>query len=108
MPKVAKKVQDETTAGLFAALKRAFPDLPEEPERVVYRYNPVAVRVRVVSPKFRGKSSAQREELVNRALRALPAEATEDITMLFMLTPEEADKPTLLQTEFDEPSGSYL
>ncbi len=108
MPKVAKKVQDETTAQLFAALKKAFPELPDEPEKVVYRYNSVAVRVRIISPKFRGKSMAEREEIVNEALESLPDEITEDITMQFMLTPAEAKKPTLIYREFDNPTGAYL
>jgi stress-induced morphogen len=108
MPRVAKKVQDETTAKIFAALKGAFPELPDEPEEVVYRYNPVAVRVRVVSPKFRGKSTAEREEMVDQAFRSLPPEVTEDITMQFMLTPEEAKRPTMLDREFDDPTDSYL
>jgi stress-induced morphogen len=108
MPRAAKKLQDETTARLFAALKKAFPGLPDDPEQVVYRYNPIAVRVRVVSPKFQGKSTAEREEMVNKAFKSLPDEATEDITMLFMLTPEEAEKPTLLHREFDDPTDSYL
>lgn len=108
MPRVAKKIQDETTAGIYTALKKAFADLPDDQEQVVYRYNPVAVRVRVVSPKFRGKSMAQREEIVKKAFKSLPDEVTEDITMLFMLTPDEAKKPTLLDREFDDPTGEYL
>jgi stress-induced morphogen len=108
MTKTAKKVQDTTTASLYAALKKAFPGLSKNPEDVVYRYNPVAVRVRVISEKFEGKGSAQREAMVNKALRGLPDEVTEDITMLFTLTPEEAKKPTLLQLEFDDPTDSYL
>jgi stress-induced morphogen len=108
MPRVAKKVQDETTTRIFAALKKAFPELPDDPEKVVYRYNPVAIRVRIVSPKFKGKSTAEREEMVNKAFKSLPDELTEDITMQFMLTPDEAKKPTLLDREFDDPTGSYL
>ena len=108
MPWVAKKVQDESTAQLFAALKRAFSDLPDEPDLVVYRYNPVAIRVRIISPKFRGKSMAEREEMVNKAFKSLPPEVIEDITMQFMLTPEEARRPTLLLREFDDPVDSHL
>src|SRR5438046_4875754 len=99
MPRAAKKIQDETTGQIFAALKKAFPDLPDDPEKVVYRYNPVAIRVRIVSPKFRGKSTAEREEIMRKALKSLPDEATEDITMLFMLTPGESKKPTMLHRE---------
>lgn len=108
MLKVAKKVQDEVTGQIFAALKDAFPELPDQPEKVVYRYNPVAVRVCVISPSFRGKSTAEREAVVNAALESLPRTITEDITMLFMLTPAEANKPTLVYREFVNPTGEYL
>ncbi len=108
MPRLAKKVQDESTARIFAALKKAFPELPDEREKVVYRYNPVAIRVRVITPQFRGKSSAEREEIINEAFQALPEEITGDITMLFMLTPQEAKKPPLVAREFDDPTGEYL
>ncbi len=104
----AKKVQNHKTRKLFAALKDEFPELPDDPDAVVYQYNPIAIRVRVISPKFRGKSSAQREELINEAIRSVPPKVTEDISMLFMLTPEEARNPTLLHREFDEPTDSYL
>lgn len=108
MPWVCKKEQNDTTRQIYAALKKAFPGLPDNPERVVYQYNPVSVRVRVVSPKFSGKSLAEREEMVNEAFRSLPPEATEDITMLLTLTPDEAKQPKLLYHEFDDPTDSYL
>lgn len=108
MQQAVKKTQDATTTRIFAALKQAFPKLPDDPDQVVYRYNPVAIRVRIVSPKFRGKTDAEREEIVKRAFKSLPDAVTEDITMLFMLTPDEARKPTLLDREFDDPTGEYL
>lgn len=108
MAKRAKKVQDEATAQIFVALKRAFPELPDEPVEVVYRYNPVAIRVRVITSKFRGKSSAEREEMMNEALESVPEEITGDITMQFMLTPQEAKKPPTVYREFDDPTGAYL
>ena|SRR5437660_1360078 len=98
-----KKIQDETTAQLFAALKKAFPSLPDDPVQVVYRYNPVAIRVRIISPRFSGKSMAEREEMVNEALDSVPAEITEDITMQIMLSPREAKRPDMVFREFDYP-----
>jgi len=101
-------VQTKTTRRIYAALKGAFPELPDEPERVVYQYIPGAIRVRIVSSQFRGKSMAEREEMVNVAFDALPPEVTENITMQFMLTPYEAKRPTGLDREFDDPTGEYL
>lgn len=108
MPWPNTKTQDDATAAIYAALRRAFPELPAAPEQVVYRYNPVALRVRVVSPRFAGKSTAERDEMVSQALRAVPPEVTEDITLQLMLTPEETTSSTLVQREFDHPTESYF
>ena len=105
----AEKVQDDATGRIYAALKAAFPELPDDPCRVVYKYNPVAIRVRVISPKFRGKSMAERDAMVGEALAAVPSQVTKDITMLFPLTPGEAKRPPwLVYREFDNPTGEYL
>lgn len=101
------KEQDESTAQLFAALKRAFPELPNDPMQVVYRSTPFSIRMRIISPKFRGKSMAEREELVNVALESIPDDVLSDIVFQFLLTPGEAKRPTLLHREFDHP-GEYL
>jgi|GEM_PF-2022269 len=98
-----RKRQDAGTAKVFAALRVAFPDLPEDPAKVVYRYNPVAIRVRVVSPRFVGKSLAEREEMVLAALDEVPESVADDITMILMLTPREAKRPDVMSNEFDEP-----
>ena len=45
MAQVAKKVQDKITRQIFGALKKAFADLPDDQEKVIYRYNPVSIRV---------------------------------------------------------------
>ncbi len=99
----SKKVQDESTAQIYAALKNAFPNLPDDPTQVVYRYNPVAVRIRVISPRFTGKSMAEREEMVNEALDSVSDEITEDITMQIMMSPREAKRPDYVFREFDDP-----
>jgi len=109
MPQAVKKVQDKTTRAIYAALKTAFPEVPDDPGQVVYRYNPVAVRVRVISPKFVGKTSAEREAMVAAAFESLPPDATEDITLQLMFTPREAkQRHQLLSREFDDPTGEYL
>lgn len=105
----AEKVQDQTTAQIFAALKKEFPDLPDDPSQVVYRYNPVSVRVRVISSRFVGKTSAERGAMVAAAYEPLPPDATDDITMELTLTPREAKQSyQRLSQEFDDPTGEYL
>lgn len=106
MPWPNKKTQDEATAAIYTALRRAFPELPTTPEQVVYRYNPVALRVRVVTDRFAGKSTAERDEMVSQALKGVPPEVTEDITIQLMLTPDETGQLSLVQREFDHPTDS--
>jgi len=98
------KRQDRTTFRIHQALKAAFPDLPDEPEKVVYRYNPVSIRVRVVTSKFVGKTEAERDAMVGAAFEPLPPDETEDISFQLMLTPRESKQSArIMYREFDEP-----
>ena len=109
MPQAAKKVQDRITRQIFGALRQAFPDIPSEQAKVIYRYNPVAIRVKIVSSQFVGKTTAEREAMVNAAFESLPPDSTEDISMQFMLTPREAKQTfRMLSQEFDDPTDTYL
>ena len=67
-----RKRQDASTRQVFAALKRAFPDVPDDTAEVVYRYNPVAIRIRVVSRSFAGINDDRRDDAVMSALKELP------------------------------------
>ena len=103
-PKNAVKAQDRITARIYSALKDYFPDIPDDPISVVYRYNPVCIRVRVVSSKFVGKSSAEREAMIQAAYEPLPPDATDDVTMELALTPRESKQSfQIVSREFDEP-----
>jgi hypothetical protein len=72
-----------------------------------YRQNPVSVRIRVLNPEFAGKSRAEREEEVWNHLNKLPEDAVADISLLLLLTPQEA-KDSLVNLEFDDPTPSRL
>ena len=67
-----------------------------------YRQNSVSVRVRILDSTFQGKSRAQREEEVWAALEQLPADVAAEISLLLLLTPEEA-KSSFASLEFDDP-----
>ena len=102
-PKTAVKAQDRTTARIYSALKDYFPDIPVDPTAVVYRYNPVCIRVRVVSSKFVGKTSDERDAMIQAAYEPLPPDATDDVTMELALTPRESKQSfQLVSREFDE------
>lgn len=109
MPKAAKKKQDRQTGLIYKRLKARFPSLPEDVSRVVYRYNPAAIRVRVIDPAFVGKSYGEREALLGSPILSLPEEVERDITLLLLLTPDEAARGTdLMNLEFDDPTGERL
>lgn len=109
MPQQTAKKQDRSTRLIYARLKDRFPDLPTEMDKVVYRYNPASIRVRVVDPTFAGMTYTQREESIADILTALPSAVRTDITLLLLLTPNEAQDPSdLMNLEFDDPSSTYL
>jgi hypothetical protein len=107
-----KKKQDKATRAIYKALKAAFPELPEDIGRVVYRYNPVAIRLLVVDRRFDGLSTAERYKLVSDALESLPESVMADISMTVMRTPREmadaAKNGDLIYLEFEDPARSDL
>lgn len=107
-----RKKQDKATRAIFKALKAAFPNLPDDIGQVVYRYNPVAIRLLVVDDRFTGLGTAARYKIVLDALRNLPEVTVKDISMAVMRTPEEMTDPAgrgdLVYLEFEDPSRSDL
>lgn len=102
---VLTKRTDAQTARIYAALKVAFPDLLPDESDVVYKKNRYTIRVRVISRNFEDKSLAERHSLFKKVLAPLALEDREDISLVIMLTPEDALDPELLNSQFDE---SYI
>jgi hypothetical protein len=72
-----------------------------------YRQNSVSVRIRILNSEFAGRSRAQREEEVWAVLNKLPEETLADISVLLLLTPDEA-KNSMASLEFDDPIPSKI
>ncbi|MFO0968603.1 MAG: hypothetical protein U0793_23855 [Gemmataceae bacterium] len=109
MPPAAAKKQDKSTRLIYQRLRERFPGLPQEMDKVVYRYNPASIRVRVVDAVFAEKTYTQREAILEDLLQKLPVNVRSDITLLLLLTPVEADDPSdYMNLEFGQPTGSYL
>jgi hypothetical protein len=72
-----------------------------------YRQNSVSIRLRIIDSDFKGKTRAHREEEVWAALEKLPEDAAAEISLLLLLTPEEA-KTSFASFEFDDPIPSKL
>lgn len=105
---IAKR-QDSSTRRICAALRTAFPDLPENISDTVYRYNSVSIRIRIVSDVFIGMDDYRRDDEVMATLRTLPKEIRDDVTMILAFTSSEFQSgESLVNLEFDDPSRSRL
>jgi hypothetical protein len=71
------------------------------------RQNPVSIRLRIIDPDFLGMDRVEREPEIWQLLRKLPEEVFLNITMLLLLTPEEAEH-SLASQEFDHPIPSRI
>src|SRR5438105_3005749 len=101
--RVMDKKQDEATRQIEEHLKSKFPVA----QVTAYRQNFASVRVRIIDASFAGQSRIDREEKVFPYLRELPEETREDISVLLLLTPDEApDSP--MNIEFEHPVPSTL
>jgi stress-induced morphogen len=81
------------------------------PQADAYRYNSASIRVRVVDPRFKGKSTERRHAMVESLLEQLPRETQAEIMNLVTLYPDETEgsfEALALNEEFEEPSPSRL
>ena len=80
----------------------------------VYRYNMASIRVRVIDPRFEGRSTEARDAMVEPILETLPERTQADIISLFTFAPSELQqdprtlKDLMMNAEFDDPSPSML
>jgi hypothetical protein len=79
------------------------------PKAVVeaYRHNSVSIRIRISNGDFKGQSWSKREEEVWAAFDQLPEDVVAEISVLLLLTPDEAKK-SFASMEFDDPIPSKL
>lgn len=71
------------------------------------RLSDVSIRLRIVDPDFQGKDRIDREPEIWSLLTKLPEDIFTNITMLLLLTPDEAAR-SLASQEFDHPIPSQL
>lgn len=69
----------------------------------VYRYNPAAIRVKIIDPTFHGQSKGERHDYAWGFLRRVPEDALAQISILLCLEPGET---ATLDWEFQEPIRS--
>jgi hypothetical protein len=71
----------------------------------VYRYNPAAIRVKIVDSTLHGRSKGERHDYVWRVLQGVPEDILAQISVLLCL---ESGESAPLDMEFHEPTRSYL
>lgn len=98
-----KKRKTQETRQIESLLNEALPDADIE----AYRYNSACIRLRVISEEFEGKTRVQRERKILPLLRKLPDDTRAELTMLLLLTPNEAEKSSI-NAEFEDPTPSRL
>lgn len=72
---------------------------------VVYRYNPAAIRVKIVDSVFSGRNKAERHDYAMKFLRGLPEDVFSQLSLLLCLEPGES---SLMDLEFLDPTASSL
>jgi stress-induced morphogen len=73
---------------------------------VVYRRDPVSIRIRIVDSDFAALNRIARHNAILPYLRKLPEELRTDITVLQLLTPEETET-SLANMEFENPVPAF-
>lgn len=100
-----ERMRTDETRMVEDTLRKAFP------ETDAYRYNSASIRVRIVDPRFEGKSTEERDAMVEPFLDQLPEATQADIMNLITLSPDETTKSfkaLIANSEFEEPSPSML
>lgn len=100
------KTSDGDLERLGEALARYKADHPRAKIKV-YRQNSVSLRARIIDPDFAGIDRGQRHETIWRLIETLPEETQSQLSVLLLLTPEEA-KRSFANLDFDDPIPSDL
>ena len=95
---------DHAVAQIAAALE-VYEHAHEAATCFVYRYNPAAIRVKIIDKTFHGRSKGERHDYAWGFFRGLPEDILEQISVLPCLEPGESAP---LDLEFDEPTRSHL
>jgi stress-induced morphogen len=95
--------QVQQVLDILTAYERAHPQAQIEGRR----HNPVSIRLRIIDPDFQGLDRVEREPAIWKLLHRLPEEVLVNVTMLLLLTPEEAET-YWASKEFDHPIPSRL
>lgn len=72
-------------------------------EIVLYRYNPVSIRIKIISDRFKRMSRSQRHDYTIEYLKNLDPETYADLSLLVCLVPGEG---SMMDFEFEDAEAS--
>lgn len=98
---------DEDVKQIHRALEEGYGKHHPKAKIEVYRYNPAAIRIRILDPDFAGIHEFRREDLIWEIIDKLPEDPASQITLVLLLTPEEAER-SHASFEFDNPVPTTL
>ena len=98
--------QDTEVGQVLSALKPYSKAHPVA-EIHAYRQNLMSIRVRIIDSGFQGLDFVEREGRVWQVLESLPPAVRSHITLLLLLTPDEA-KLSFMNFDFENPLPSRL
>ena len=96
---------DETTKTIERRLLSDYGSAHPGAQIKVYRYNPGAIRIRIVDEGFDGKSIKDREAEVWPILEKLPEPLQMEVSVCLLITPHE-QATSLMNLEFEDPLPS--
>ena len=72
-----------------------------------YRQNSASIRIRIIDPDFQDSDRVKRDDTLWEILGRLPEDVQSQITMLLLLTPDEA-QTSFANMDFENPIPSRL
>ena len=100
-----EKMRTDETRAVERVLRQKFPNAD------AYRYNSASIRVRIIDPRFKGKSAEKRDAMIEPLIEQLPKSTQSDIMNLITLSPDEVEnslRASIANAEFEDPSPSKL
>jgi stress-induced morphogen len=92
---------------ILKALETKYKPAHPEAEFDSYRQNSASIRIRIIDPGFRDLDRVTRDDQIWEILGSLPEDIQSQITVVLLLTPEEA-KTSFANMDFENPIPSRL
>jgi hypothetical protein len=104
---VRNPINPELEVQAILDILKSYKMLHPEAQIESYRQNSGSIRIRIIDPEFLKLDKALRHDQIWELLEQLPEDIQSQITVLLLLTPEEA-KTSFANMDFENPIPSRL